>query len=238
VRFACLLVFAACATPLRPAHVAAPAPDLSTSPNDLEEPDLSEPMTDLAAAADLAFAVVDLGAPDLTPLHDLSSLPDLSVVCVPRLNEVQTGTATSGYEEFVEIYNPCTTPLSLSGLELVYRSADGVKDTVLVADLQVTVAGHGFAVFAGGSYFTTVRQGQLSSGMAETGGGVAIRDAASTVLDELAWGTATNAFASGSVPPAPRDRTAPGRSLARSPDGSGGFALTIQPTAGAANVIR
>jgi lamin tail-like protein len=219
------------------------ASDLSFAEGDLAPAD---PL-DMAQAADLFFDLPrDLSrAPDLASGMDLAPPADLlQVACTIRINEVATGTTTSGLEEFVELYNPCDSALALAGHQLVYRAAAGASDVVLVADLQVTLAKNSFLVFSGDGYYASVRQATMTSGLAELGGGLAVRDPAGRILDSLGWGTATNAFVVGSPAPAPRDRAAPGRSVARSPDGSshgdnaGDFAVTDQPTPGAANVLH
>jgi hypothetical protein len=232
VRFFALLVFGCAAvTPL--AHEA-------------EEQDLGVASAIVAvdAGEDLA-EVADLARhPDLSPRHDLASLPDLTPGCSVRINEVATGTTTSALEEFVELYNPCDGPVSLAQHKLVYRAAGGTSDVNLVADLQVTVQKGGFAVFAGGTYYSSLRQGMMAAGLAEAGGGLAVRDPAGAIVDSMGWGSATNAFVVASPAPAPLDKAEPGRSVVRNPDGhvtvssAADFLITTMPTPGAANVVQ
>jgi hypothetical protein len=73
--------------------------------------------------------------------------------------------------------------------------------------------------------------------MAGTGGGVGVRDATGTLLDSVAYGTATNAFVEGTVAAAP----AAGESIERSPDGhdtntnAADFGIAATPTPKASN---
>jgi hypothetical protein len=87
---------------------------------------------------------------------------------------------------------------------------------VLVADLQVTLPKQGYLLWAGAGYYASVRQATMASGLAEAGGGIAVRVASHRIVDSLGW-------------------------LARNPvnqgDNASDFALTTQPTPGATNVI-
>jgi hypothetical protein len=204
---------------------------------------------DLLAPSDLAPEAADLksdqdlgmkGAPDLA-----ASPADLRVAtsCSPVINELATGTSTSGLEEFVELANPCTVALDLTGWKLVYRAAASTNEGTLVADLAHTVPAGGFLVFAGSGYYTAVRDGTMASGLAAAGGGVGLRDPGGALVDSVGWGTATNAMVQGSAAPAPTDVAAPGRSIIRLPgaassgDNAGDFKVTTDPTPHAANVL-
>jgi|GEM_PF-1941791 len=224
-----------------------PPSDL-TPPSDLRKPSDLSPPSDLTVLHDLRVPNDLTPPPDLTPPRDLSSPPDLTPSCDPRINEVLTGTTSSGVEEFVEIYNPCPGPISLSKIKLVYRSAGGNSDIALFDDLSTstvgaTLASHGYLVLCGTGYLPAMTNGDLKGGLAEAGGGVALRDQSNRILDSMGWGTATNAYVRGTVATAPKDRARPGRSLARSPDGvdSGDnltdFPNTTLPTPGKTNQI-
>ena len=73
---------------------------------------------DMAVPPDLTLPSIcrhaaDLAIPrDLASPSDLATPPDLVVVvasCHLVINEVQTGTTQTGTEEFVELYNPCSS---------------------------------------------------------------------------------------------------------------------------------
>jgi len=187
-----------------------------------------------------------LGAPDLASPTASNTGADLGPSCLPRINELLTGTSTSGVEEFVEIYNPCPHAVTLGGLKLVYRSAAGTTDLSLVDNLgagSATLAVGGFLVFTGPGYYASVSNGTLKNGLAAAGGGVALRDTTGQLVDSLGWGTATNIYARGTVADAPKDVARPGHSLARNADGvdSGNnqsdFTVTSTPTPGQPNQI-
>jgi len=46
-----------------------------------------------------------------------------AVVCHPVINELTTGTAALASNEWIEIYNPCTTAIDVATWTLIYRSA-------------------------------------------------------------------------------------------------------------------
>jgi Lamin Tail Domain/Cytochrome c7 and related cytochrome c len=172
--------------------------------------------------------VADLG---VVPVPDLSSS-----TCVLSLNEVQVGGSAGAGDEFIEIYNPCATTLSLSGDTLVYRSATGTSNEVLLHFGTQTVPNHGYLVLGGKEYSGTAAL-SYSGSLAATGGGIALLDSSGGTLDTIAWGVASNAFVQGKPVAAPPSA----QSAARIPDGShahGDQSLDLvvgTPTPGAAN---
>jgi len=135
--------------------------------------------------------------------------------CTVKINELQTGGATA-LDEFVELYNTCPDlALDLTGYTLVYRSSAGTTDFV-----RVSFTGGGF--LAGKPYFVCANSGyagaadaRYADGLADSGGGLALRDAKGAIVDSLGWGDASNAFVeeeAATAPPA-------GQSIARVPDG-------------------
>jgi len=136
-------------------------------------------------------------------------------VCAVKINEVQTG-GSSALDEFVELYNTCPDkPLDLTGYSLVYRAAAGTTDFV-----RVSFTGGGFA--QGKPYFVCANSGyagpadaHYTDGLAEAGGGLALRGPDGNIVESMGWGTATNAFIEGEPAPAPQA----GQSIARVPDG-------------------
>jgi hypothetical protein len=134
----------------------------------------------------------------------------------PVVNEIMTGGASSGAEEFVEVLNPCAASIDLTGARLVYRSAAGSSDSTLFAWSGGTLLAPGMRLVYGGATYTGPRDGDLGAGLSGTGGGVAIRAAGGAVVDSVGYGTATNAFVEGAAAPA----AAAGASIGRLPDGA------------------
>jgi hypothetical protein len=162
---------------------------------------------------------------------------------VLRLNEFMTGTTGSAADEFVEIVNVGTASADLSGYKLVYRSASGTSDVSLATiPSGTTLAAGGFHLFGGSAYAGSPPPDQsFSTGLASTGGGLALRDASGTVVDSLGYGNAVNAFVRGAPAQAPPAEAPPGNSDIRLPDGhdtgnnSADFTVSTTPTPRSAN---
>ena len=173
------------------------------------------------AAPPLDFSGVDLAG------ADLKTSPDGSTVCALRINELQTAGSGGASDEFIELFSTCGAATLPNGYELVYRSASGTSDVVLV-----TFTGQSISSFfvCGQTSFSGTADVRYSASMAATGGGVALLDAAG-------YGSATNAFVRTTAAPAP----ASAQSIKRLPDGhdSGNnatdFTIAATPTPGAAN---
>jgi hypothetical protein len=212
-------------------------------------------MSDLAISRDLAIprdlaTPHDLAIPsDLTPPPDLRAPPDLVVVvpsCHLVINELQTQTTQSASEEFVELYNPCTTAVSVGGFKLGYRAATNTSpasssDSSTLYTFSGSLAAGAYFV-VGGSSFGGTKNGTLSSGLA-TSGAVALRDAGGAIVDSVAYGTVTagNAFIETAAAPTPPSVASPGGSIERTPNGtdtddnSHDFTTTTTATPGVAN---
>jgi hypothetical protein len=161
--------------------------------------------------------------------------------CHPVLNELQASGATAS-DEWVEIFNPCNAQEDLTGWKLDYRSAannNGGNDITCFAFGQTIPAG-GYLLLAGKGYTGSVNaDGVLSSGLADGGGAVGLRDANGALVDSVAFQTLTaaNSFTEGS----PAQNPPASRSIARLPNGadtqnnSKDFQVTAKPTPRAAN---
>jgi hypothetical protein len=138
-----------------------------------------------------------------------------------RVNEIQTGTAASAADEFVEVVNAGTAAADVGGWKVVYRSAAGTSDTTLATiPAGTTLAPGAFYLVAGSAYAGAAPADQsFASGLAATGGAAAVRDAAGTLVDGAGWGTAANALVEGAPAPAPPATASPGSSIVRLPDG-------------------
>ncbi len=179
---------------------------------------------------------VDLGGADAA-----GTFPSLTVCDLRKLkiNEVQTAGPNGATDEFVELFNPCSGAVSLSGGKIVYRAATSGGDTFTFATFAgETIPARGYFVVANGNFTGTsnIKPFEGGGGMAVAAGGVALKDATDVVVDSMGWGTATNAFVEGSPCGAPTS----GQSAARSSDG---FDYDVNatdwklstPTPGAAN---
>jgi hypothetical protein len=196
-------------------------------------------MTRCAALAILLLAGGCASVEDANAEHDLAASPvgddlgggggDLArdggappITCGGKhvvINEVQTGSAVSLSDEFVELYNQCAIKIDLTGSSLVYRSAAGTSD-VLIISLTKTIDANGYLLIAGPVFAAdggAVPDQTYGAGhFAAAGGGVGLRDATQALVDSVGYGTATNMFVEGGTAAAP---PANGQSLSRKPNG-------------------
>lgn len=149
-----------------------------------------------------------------------------------KVNEVQTGGAASGADEFVELYNPTDVGASLAGWTLVYRSEKGASDTVLYRFPSGQAIGpRGHLLLAGADY-AGPRDGKMAALLAPAAGAVGLRDPLGMLVDSVGYGTAANALVETAPAPAPE----PGRSIERRAPGhdtdhnAADFAVRAVPT--------
>jgi len=134
---------------------------------------------------------------------------------------VQTGTAGSAADEFVELVNAGTAAADVGGWKVVYRSAAGTTDTTLATIPDgTTIAAAGFYLLGGSAYAGPHAANQsFALAIAATGGAVGVRDSTGALVDGVGWGTATNALVEGVAAAAPPATASPGSSIVRKPDG-------------------
>lgn len=207
--------------------------------------DLGGAPDDLADARDLARA----GGDGATAAVDLASPPDLMTVTTDMatgcgagehvvINEVQTGGAASGSDEFIELYNQCAIPVDVTNWTLVYRASSGVTD-VNVVTINKPLGGHGYYLVASSLYGGAAMPDQTYTGghLAAIGGGLALRDVNLMNVDSVGWGNASNAFVESMPAPAPPAA----QSTARIPNGvdtnnnKSDFRIAVTPTPKAPN---
>ncbi len=126
----------------------------------------------------LIILVLGLG---MVPAFTLASQKNILI------SEVQTGSAESASDEFVELYNNTTQPLDISGWSLYYKSATGKtwSKKATVSENSV-VASHDFWVFS------SVIDGDthINSGFSESGGNIQLKDKQGNVVEQFGWGSA------------------------------------------------
>jgi hypothetical protein len=222
------------ANPDEAAVADASSADRAIPPDESLAPDAAEAAGDAAEPIDLSAAPVDASRVADLAVRDLARSDGAVCACGPLLNEVQTAGAAGAADEFVEIYNPCASPVDFTGWRLVYRSAAGASDVVLV-HLAGTLPPAKLSVCAGKSFIGPA-DARFSDGLAATGGGLALVDPVGAWRDSMGWGTAENAFVRGWPAAAP----GASQSIARHPDGAdtcdNSFDFTVGvPSPGAPN---
>jgi hypothetical protein len=137
------------------------------------------------------------------------------------ISEVVTG-GSSASDELIELYNPTSTALPLEGLELVYVTASGATVSRRAAwELGAPTLGPGRHLLVANELgaYATIADALYASGMAATGGSVALRiQGAGSAIDAVGWGNAVSTWLEGQVATAPPA----GSSLERRPGGAQG----------------
>ncbi|MGI8999241.1 MAG: hypothetical protein ACR2GO_05995 [Candidatus Limnocylindria bacterium] len=174
----------------------------------------------------LIVCLLSLGTMPLAAVNRaLAAGPDHLVV-----SEVVTG-GTSASDELIELYNPTAAPLPLEGLELVYVSASGATVTRRAAwDLGAPEMPPGSHVLVANELgiYAGIADVTYASGMAATGGSVAIRiQGAAAAIDAVGWGTSASTWQEGTPAPAPPA----GGSIERLPGGTGGSTVDTEVNA-------
>ena len=135
------------------------------------------------------------------------------------VSEVVTGGASAS-DELIELHNPTTSALPLEGLEVIYVTSTGATITRRAAwevgAPSVPAGGH-VLIANGSGIYASIADATYASGMAATGGSVAIRIlGASTAVDAVGWGTTTSSWREG----APAIAPATSASIERLPGGA------------------
>lgn len=171
----------------------------------------------------LALAVVLLSAAATAGVHAAPLEGEIALLATVDhvvISELLTGGASAS-DEFVELYNPGPTTMVLDGLELVYVTASGATVTrkaIWGPGAQIGAWSHRLVANEAG-IFAGIADLTYANGLAASGGSMALRViGATTSVDAVGWGIATNAWREDAVAPAP----SAGSSLERLPGGSQG----------------
>lgn len=163
--------------------------------------------------------------------------------CVLVINELcpQGASGTDqATDEYIELYNAGDTTCDVEGWSLKYRSdKNGAGGNLWLGEAGDTVGSGQFFVVAGPNFGGSSDADYAgSSSMSKDGGGVALVDDGDTVIDSIAYGSATsdNDYAEGDVAP----KISIGSCLSRTPDGNdsddnGQDFVETDPTPGASN---
>lgn len=117
------------------------------------------------------------------------------------ISQVQIAGTTSS-DDFIELYNPTSSAVDLTGFRLVKRTSGGTTDSSIKAfDSGTTISSHGYYLWANSGIAASTSADASTSATIAADNGVALRNGptdSGTIVDSVAWGTATNAFVEGS----------------------------------------
>lgn len=144
------------------------------------------------------------------------------------ISEIQTGLPGELSKEFIELYNPTDTPISLRDWKLRYKSATGITWS-LKKTLSSEMPAYGYYLISTTGYLSGATDEQATLGLSGESGHIRLEDSEGVIIDTLGWGELADG-AEGTpalAPPA-------GQSLERKPgwlDEAGGNAVDTSDNA-------
>lgn len=142
------------------------------------------------------------GGPDDsgTPKDDSGGGPGCTGKVV--INELQANGPSNA--EFIELFNPNSCAVSLSGWKLLYRSSEDNPGVPLYSfEAGDSIAAGDFLLLGNGN-FQGAKQGNLGGGMGNSGGQVGLVDDTSKVVDAVGYSPGTQGlYTEGSPAPSP-----------------------------------
>jgi predicted ribosomally synthesized peptide with SipW-like signal peptide len=172
--------------------------------------------------------------PTATPSATITSTPGNIVI-----NEVSSDGITSA--EWVEIYNGSTNPIDVSGWKISDKNAfDTAQDDTFPTVSPIPVGGYGVIITNNTnvsgipvSAIIITINGNIGSGLNDTGDAVIIKNATNTIIDAMSYGSETSIF---TFPTTANS----GQSLRRNPNGvdtntAADWILDTSPTIGSIN---
>lgn len=118
-----------------------------------------------------------------------------SASCHVVINEFTTGSPISPAEEYIELFNPCSTAVVVQDWRLVYRSASniGASDTNLMVSFTTigdTMNPGELRLYGGDDYVDTKDGGWTGQSgiMQQNNGGIGLRDQNGALIDAIGYG--------------------------------------------------
>lgn len=154
------------------------------------------PLSRLAIALTLFIGVCVLLSLPLAAAPPTKKRKPKSLAIHIVISEVQIGGATAG-DEFIELYNPTNSPVSLLGWKLTRKTSGGTEENLVSsAGFSGSIASHGFFLitpqtgYMGGTT-ADLLYSQASNSIAANNT-VLLYDSLNTVVDKVAFGTGTD----------------------------------------------
>ncbi|MBI2028039.1 MAG: signal peptidase I [Candidatus Levybacteria bacterium] len=108
------------------------------------------------------------------------------------ISEVQIATSGATTSDFVELYNPTSSSINLSGFHLVKRTSTGTSSANLKAfSSSDIIPAHGFYLWAStdGGYATQIGADVSTGENITSNNSVALLDSSDVIVDAVAWGS-------------------------------------------------
>ncbi len=130
------------------------------------------------------------------------------------ITEVQIRTATSANHDFVELYNPATSSIDISGLQLKKKTSSGNEYSIRVFPENSTMPAQDYFLWLNLDYAssTQISADAISSQTLAGNNSVALFDKDKNMIDAVAWGSSTDPFVeNSSFPDNPEENQTLGR---------------------------
>ena len=151
-----------------------------------------------AAAAEFPTPI-----PSTTPTPGPTSTPGVTptpqVANHPVISEVQIH-GSNANEDFIELYNPTNSVISLNGWQLKLKNSNGTIESVVLIS-SGSLPSHGFFLWASSKkndYPATIGADISTEQTLSENYSLLLEDASDTPVDKVAWGNATDPYVEGS----------------------------------------
>lgn len=126
--------------------------------------------------------------------EEVSPLPEILIT------EVQIETASSTDYDFIELYNPTSESVDISGFQLKKKTSTGNDYSVRVLPENNTITFQGYFLWANSDYAssTQITASATSSQTLAKNNSIILLSSDGKAIDAVAWGTSTNPFVEGS----------------------------------------
>lgn len=116
------------------------------------------------------------------------------------ISEIQiAGTDTTN--DFIELYNPTESAVSLSGWKLKKRNSAGNDGAIITFGSGATIPSHGYFLWANTTdgFHTSISADDGTTATVSPDNSIALTTPGETIVDQVAWGSAPNSFVEGSA---------------------------------------
>ena len=131
--------------------------------------------------------------PEKAPISSTSST---STVVKILITEIQIETSTSTDYDFIELYNPTTTDVDISGWQLKKRNSAGNESSIRVLPENSIIPNQGYFLWVNAEYAssTQILADVTSSQILAATNSIAFLDGDKNIIDSVAWGVSVVPF--------------------------------------------
>ncbi len=149
---------------------------------------------DTALSLENTFSAVSI-EPTITPTPTIQQSATHIVI-----SEVQIS-GTSSNQDFVELYNPTLSSVSLAGWRIRKKTSGGTISTLVAITAGKIIPSYGFFLWSNssGGYDLSISADISNTNTLADNNSIEVQDGSGITIDQVGWGTGTNQFIEGSV---------------------------------------